>query len=468
MSLRTPNFFDGDVTQMVTTRQYIDTIKARRSKLMFIAKCTFVAVAVAFLALAAALAVDLFKVFNTNITLEAGDELPSAYEVCGKKNAKYEYDEDEIDLSVPGEYKINIAYGEGKSIKVKVKVVDTVAPKGVVKVLSVHQGGSAMPEAKDFFDEIKDATDVKAAFVSGALPTELGEHTVKIQLTDTSGNKTKYTTILNVIVDTEAPKFDSLPSVIYGYVGQGISYREGVVISDNCFGVRLEVDSESVDTKTRGTYGIIYHAIDAAGNRTSATAEVIIQDTQITKEMLNEKIAEIAKEQGMSKDLSREEICKRIYAYINDPTKSASQARFRYVGSSNDPTRSDWIREAWLGLQNGQGDCYTYFALSKAFFEYFGFENKDIERTRGLTSDTHFWNMVNIGTEQAPRWYFFDATRYAGKFSVGGNNGCLLTLDQLKSYTPNASGYGDNYYAFDSSAYPAAQTEIINKNYSWN
>ena len=76
--------------------------------------------------------------------------------------------------------------------------------------------------------------------------------------------------------------------------------------------------------------------------------------------------------------------------------------------------------------------------------------------------------MVNIGTESEPRWYFFDATRYAGKFSLGGNNGCLLTLDQLKSYVPNASGYGDNNYAFDSGAYPAAQTEIINKNYSWN
>ena len=108
-----------------------------------------------------------------------------------------------------------------------------------------------------------------------------------------------------------------------------------------------------------------------------------------------------------------------------------------------------------------------YFALAKAFFEYFEIENKDIERSAGLTSDTHFWNMVNIGTSAKPRWYFFDATRYAGKFTVGGDNGCLLTEAQLEGYKASNSKYDGVYYAFDSAAYPKAETEIINDKYSF-
>ena len=94
-------------------------------------------------------------------------------------------------------------------------------------------------------------------------------------------------------------------------------------------------------------------------------------------------------------------------------------------------------------------------------------ENLDIERSKGLTSDTHFWNMVNIGTTENPRWYFFDATRYAGRFTVGGDNGCLLTLSQLEGYKASNSKYDGVYYTFDEDKYPAAQTEIINDKYSF-
>ena len=91
----------------------------------------------------------------------------------------------------------------------------------------------------------------------------------------------------------------------------------------------------------------------------------------------------------------------------------------------------------------------------------------DVKRTEGLTPDTHYWNMVNIGTEANPRWYFFDATRYAGKFTVGGDNGCLLTQAQLDGYAPSNSAYNGVYYAYDKAEYPTPQTEIINKNYNF-
>ena len=253
-----------------------------------------------------------------------------------------------------------------------------------------------------------------------------------------------------------------------GYVGEGIAYRSGVEVRDNCFGATFEVDDSKVDTKTEGVYPVTYIATDAAGNTKSAVISIYIHKNRITEQMLNERIAKIASEQGMSKNLSKEELCKRIYKYVNDPGASASAARFEYIGFSNDTSRTDWRSEAYMTLQNGAGDCYSYFALAKAFFEYFDIENKDIQRSSGLTSDTHYWNMVNIGTEANPRWYFFDATRYAGKFTVGGNNGCLLTQAQLDGYKASNSAYDGVYYAYDKAAYPKPQTNIINGNYNFS
>jgi hypothetical protein len=179
-----------------------------------------------------------------------------------------------------------------------------------------------------------------------------------------------------------------------------------------------------------------------------------------------DRVRSLASTLGITKSMSKEEQAKRIYAYVNSPKMSASTANVVFTNESN-TDRSDWIREAYLTLQNGSGDCYSYFAASKAFFEYFGIENKDVQRSKGLTEDTHYWNMVNIGTEANPRWYFFDATRYAGKFTLGGNNGCLLTQAQLDGYKASNSAYDGVYYAYDKSAYPTPETDMINKGYSF-
>ena len=122
------------------------------------------------------------------------------------------------------------------------------------------------------------------------------------------------------------------------------------------------------------------------------------------------------------------------------------------------------MREAYLALQNGSGDCYSYFAVSKAFFEYFGIENLDIERSKGVTtqSGTHFWSMVNIGTEKAPQWYYYDATRLAKPHRTG--SGCLFTEEQLNDYNTNIN---KGFLTFDHTGYPETSAKTINAGYSW-
>ena len=450
---------------MNVTDRFLTQVNEKKNRLLLLIKYTVLPVAAALLILAVSLLVDAIGVGGT-IRLEAGQPLPSAASVSGHSDARYQYDDNEIDITKVGEYKIAIAYGRNNVMHVKVKVSDTSAPMGAIKSLSLHNGSSVMPSAEDFFEEIYDASDYEASFVNVPTLNGLGEYDINILLKDFYGNEKTYTTKLYVINDTEAPTI-SLPSQIVGYVGEGIAYRNGVTVSDNCFGATFEVDDSKVDTKKGGNYTVTYIVTDAAGNRVQAIIPVVIHEMRVTAEKLNEEIEKIAKNQGMSKSLSKEELCQRIYKYVNDPEASASGARFQYVGFSNDPSRTDWRNEAYLSLKNGQGDCYSYYALSKAFFEYFGIENLDIERKSGLTSDTHFWNMVNIGTTANPRWYFFDATRYAGKFTVGGDNGCLLTLAQLEGYKASNSKYDGVYYAFEEGNYPTAETQIINDKYSF-
>ena len=450
---------------MNTTDNYVALVSKNKNKLIQLIKYTVVPVAVVLFLLAVVLVADLIGVGRT-IKLEAGEPLPSAASISGHSDARYQYDDNEIDVTKVGEYKLHIAYGKNNIIKIKLKVEDTSAPNGAVKALSLHHTASTLPQATDFFEEINDASEYEAKFVKAPSISGMGDYEVSILLRDIHGNEKIYSTTLSVINDTEAPRIYA-PSQIVGYVGEGIAYRSGVTVEDNCFGATFEVDDSKVDTKKEGQYVVTYIAKDAAGNKVQAIIPVVIHKTHVTAEMLNERIEKIAREQGMSKGHPKEELCKLIYEYVNDPEASASAARFQYVGFSNDNSRTDWRNEAYLTLQTGQGDCYSYFALAKAFFEYFEIENKDIERSAGLTSDTHFWNMVNIGTSAKPRWYFFDATRYAGKFTVGGDNGCLLTEAQLEGYKASNSKYDGVYYAFDSAAYPKAETEIINDKYSF-
>ena len=445
--------------------KYTSLIEGRRRRLLFVMKYTFILAAVVFLVLCAALTAD-FVGFTKSITVEAGEPLPSAASVCGKADARYYYDEGKTDLSKVGEYKISIAYGKDKYIKLKLRVVDTTAPQGVTKTVYLHHSSTAVPAAADFFEEIHDASLYEARFVNSPSINGIGNYPIEINLCDEHGNEKNYSTTLSVIDDKEPPQI-YVPQKIVGYVNEGIAYRKDVEVWDNCFGVTLTVDDSKVDPTKAGEYLVSYIATDAAGNKVEALSVLIIHDIHVTEEMLNEKIGEIARNQGMSKSLSKEELCKRIYDYVNDPEASASGARFQYVGFSNDTSRTDWRKEAYLTIKNGQGDCYSYFALSKAFFEYFEIENLDVERSAGLTSDTHFWNMVNIGTSKKPSWYFFDATRYAGKFTVGGDNGCLLTEAQLEGYKASSSKYDGVYYAFDKANYPAAQTVIINDKYTF-
>ncbi len=424
---------------------------------------TVAAIAVCMAALTVALVIDVLSL-KIEYTLEAGDDLPSAMALSGHSDAEYDFGNGDGDFSVPGEYEIYIIRGS-RRITVRLTVEDTSAPRGQLLALKVNKDGP-FPSAKDFFAEIEDASEVTAKFLNAVNPSELRDYDIQIELSDPYGNTKKYKTVMTLIEDTEAPVI-SAPVSITGYIGEAVAYRKDVNVTDNCFGfdpdTDLTVDSSAVDTSRVGSYKAVYTAKDKAGNTSSCEVTVNIYAEKIGVDKLMAKIESLSATLGITKSMSKEEQVKRIYEYVNSPALSASGANIRFTNESN-TDRSDWVLEAYRTLELGVGDCYSYFAASKAFFEYFGIENRDIQRSAGVTTQegTHFWSMVNIGSEKSPRWYYYDATRLAKKHRTG--SGCLFTEAQLSDYNTNIN---EGFLTFDHTGYPSAAVVKINEDYGW-
>ncbi len=253
------------------------------------------------------------------------------------------------------------------------------------------------------------------------------------------------------------------------FLGDSVAYKSYVKVSDNSGKYKLKVDDSRVNTDKEGTYSVTYTATDEAGNKEEYTLKLTIKRELYSRHTLMELVEKKAKALGLSEDMSKTELVKGIYDYVNSPSKGKNDANIYFSDESNTPTQqqsrdnweNDWIEEAVRTLQMSdmKGDCYTYYAVSRAFFEYFEIENIGIQRSADSDeAGTHFWNVVNVGTEQNPKWYYYDATRLAGSFSDGSRNGCLMTEAKLKSY--KTSSGGTQFYRFEKpDGFPKIATE---------
>ena len=237
--------------------------------------------------------------------------------------------------------------------------------------------------------------------------------------------------------DTEAPTITGPANNIYvGYVGETPHYKQMVKIVDNLDeDPQVKIDNSRVNKDVEGEYQVLYVATDAAGNKSKYVLTYVVKGKEYSKTTLMELIAVEAEEYGITKQMSKKEQVKKIYTYVQSHVSWEKGASG--IGESNIPNidrknwETDWVEEAVRTLESECGDCYSYYSLSKAFFEYFGIENEGIQRS-ALSEEvgTHFWNVVKV--EEG--WYYYDGTRLAGKFSDGTNNACLITQSKLDSY----------------------------------
>jgi hypothetical protein len=265
----------------------------------------------------------------------------------------------------------------------------------------------------------------------------VGKHSVSVIV---DGKTKKY----NVeVIDTTAPMIEV--GEIRVNVGDGIAWKKQATVTDNSDGkIDIKVDSVSVNTSVAGTYTVTYTATDESGNSSSATATVIVGTMEVTEDMLYTELDKVIA-QIITDGMNTEAKVRAIYAYVQDSISYASTAE-----------TDDFVYAAYMSLfSSGTGDCYSYFAASKAFFERLGIENIDMKRAEGGAPGNHYWNLVNIGTKDAPKWYHYDANPISGQYSVSG---CLLTDAQVAAYD---AWCGQGYRKYDASKVPASATETI-------
>ena len=315
--------------------------------------------------------------------------------------------------------------------------------------------GGRLPTPEDFFDSIPDGCKVRFENEDVMSSLSLGKCEVTLIYTDTEGNETPIQASFTLGIDQKPPVISGTKDISV-CLGDGISYRSGVSVTDDFDGeVRLEIDSSAVNPSAVGHYPVVYTAYDNAGNQTTLTVYVWIYKETVTEDMLWQRVDVILAENGIRNLATKEKQARAVFEYV--------YYGIRYDAYSD---KSDWVRAAYEGLKNGYGDCYTYFAVSKAFFVRLGIDNMDVKRTEGIVAERHYWNLVNIGTAQSPAWYHFDACQLSGV----SFKGCLLTDGQLAQYTAtraNEAGQRDYFYAFNASALPPRAGTAITDPYAY-
>ena len=260
--------------------------------------------------------------------------------------------------------------------------------------------------------------------------------------------------------DSPAPAEDTQPPVISGTkdltvaVGESLSYRTGVTVTDDVDEtVQLQVDSSGVNLSEPGEYQAVYWAEDAAGNRAEVTVTVTVVETvtvddadggetedvveaggeEITLERVNELADDILAEITTS-GMSQREKALAIYNYVHNHIK--------YTGTSD---KSSWLVGAYVGFTRGSGDCYNYFACSKALLTRAGIPNVDLTRVGG--NSRHYWQLVDVGEG----YYHFDACPHPSSYPLYS---FLLTEAEVREYTRQCSSVRKNYYVYDYAACP--------------
>ncbi len=319
----------------------------------------------------------------------------------------------------------------GREMESVVHVVDTVAPTVVTADQTIYADTPVTPE--DFIQEIEDLTDTSVRFREEPDNQSGGIQTVALEVEDEGGNVTEAEAQLEVILDTEPPVISGVEEITI-YVGDSVSYKKGVTVTDNCAeNPTLEIDVDEVDTSTAGDYAITYRAVDDVGNET-VVESVLHVKTKVpfvpTEEYINAEADKVLAS-ILTDSMSLYEKASAIYWWCHD--------RIAYV---NGASKAGYLQGAYQGLVSRKGDCYTYAMTAKCLLTRAGITNMDIERIPGNTM--HYWNLIDIGEG----WYHFDTCRRSDGTTFFYVNDATIT-----AYSDAHNGT----HNYDRSLYPTIQ-----------
>lgn len=361
--------------------------------------------------------------------LEASTDMVTESDVLaalGSDYAGYKMESEPFERTGLGAHAMVFAKGDEK-INVGVVIKDTVAP--TAEGIDCQCSTGYYCEPIKFVTNVADMSKVTAKFVNEPDWSVEGEQDVQIVLTDRAGNEITVDAKAIIAPDTTAPVIYAARDR-YCYVGEAVSYFKEVFAEDNADPEpEIEVDKSKVDAKTAGTYDVTYTATDHEGNTSSVTVKYTFVEKKIDDAKLDEAVDKVIGE-IITDDMSVPEQAYAIFDYC--------YSNIIYTGTSD---KTDWKSEAYRGLTEGVGDCFTFYSASYALLQKIDCQVLSVERLNGKTQ--HFWCLVNLGTG----WYHFDTC------NVGPEHlRCFMkTSEELVKYSVQ-------YWRFDTTLYPPLET----------
>lgn len=242
--------------------------------------------------------------------------------------------------------------------------------------------------------------------------------------------------------DIQSPIISGVTDLVV-YAGDPLSYRSGVVVTDDTdTAPELTVDNSCVDLSMPGVYEVVYIASDASGNNATASAKVTVLEKKaeyVELDTVYAAVDDILASIFWDGMTAREQVG-AIYSWAH--------ANIRYGGHSD---REDWRQTGYSVLQSRRGDCFGYFAVTKLMFERIGIPNIDVVKVKNSEDDSnHYWSLVSI--DGGASYYHFDATPRVGQTT----DFCLVTDAVLDAYSEE----NKNSHNRDRSLYPATPEEL--------
>ena len=372
------------------------------------------------------------------LTVEAGSPLPpaSAFFPDSKQTVLYQGGTDAVNMGRPGRYPVKLSKGSLK-YDAFLEVADTVAPVATAQDVTVFSPATVKPE--DFLSDIQDATQVSIRFEKEPDVSAAGTKQVTLILTDEGGNKTTLQAQLTVMVDTQAPTLSGVRDITT-YVGDTVSYRSGVSVSDDHdTAVKLDVDSAGVDLSTAGIYTVVYSATDAAGNKAEQQAQVTVLEKQanhVDPQVIYDAVDAILAK-FITEDMTDRQKAEAVYVW--------TRLHFTYSGHTD---TTDYIQSAYQFLTTKKGDCFGYFALQKLMLERMNIPTIDVRKVKNFPSDSnHYWLLVSI--DGGENYYHYD--------NLWSKYLCLVTDKRLNAFSKQVK----NCFNRDESLYPPTPTEDL-------
>lgn len=210
-------------------------------------------------------------------------ELPLPEKVIENLYKNADIDLSKVDAEIPGIYQIEISW-YGHIITENVRIQDTTAPEGILKEKIIRHPAGKPLYARDLVTDLFDRSDtVFVIFENGEqemIFNDMSVSEIQLILYDPSGNQTFLTQNLDLYIPDRTPPELTVPKDRVIEIGMDFNPDDGLLAVDDVDGdltekVLIETD---LDTKTPGTYEIRYRVSDSAGNETTKTITVTVEE----------------------------------------------------------------------------------------------------------------------------------------------------------------------------------------------